>query len=75
MKPVDVARVEEAIAQETYRHHLAVEAEQRTQLEQLVHERDRRMWPSESESYYEALGVLLENKVRGLVREWEARPQ
>jgi len=39
------------------------------------HERDS--WArhdDESERYYTALGVLLEDKVRGLIREWRAAP-
>jgi len=71
IKRLDPSEHEEKVAQEAYRYHLAVEREERTQLRRLECERDG--WArhdDEAERYYTALGVLLEEKVRGLIREW-----
>lgn len=72
MKPIDVARAEEAIAQQTYRQHLAVDAQERSQLQQLVEERDPVELLDQDVVFYTGLGVLLEANVRGIVREWQA---
>lgn len=64
---------EERIAQQTYRQHLAIEAAEREQLRKLRHERESGgRHEDESERYYTALGVLVEQNVRGLLREWRA---
>jgi len=72
MKHIDVAAQEEAIAQETYRRHLAVDAALHEHLRILEHERES--WgrhEDESDRFYVGLGVLLENNVRGLISDWE----
>ncbi|HEY8861033.1 MAG TPA: hypothetical protein VIN37_02925 [Candidatus Limnocylindria bacterium] len=69
----EIAAHEEKVAQQTYRQHQAIEADAREQLRKLEHERNG--WArhdDESERYYTALGTLLENNVRGLIRDWQA---
>lgn len=73
MKPIDVERAEEAIAQETYHQHLAVDAQERGLLQRLVEERDPRELLDQDVVFYTGLGLIVEANVRGLVREWQAR--